>query len=58
MTLEFITKFSLTVATIAIFNLLEARIRKRCVYKTKIGIQSSGIFADRISEGGVIFLFG
>ena len=58
MTLEFITKFSLTVATVAIFNLLEARIRKRCVYKTKIAIQSSGTFADRTSEGGVTFLLG
>ena len=58
MTLEFITKFSLTIATVAIFSLLEAGIRKGCIYKTEIGIQSSGIFAGRISEGGLIFLLG
>lgn len=58
MTLEFITKFSLIVMTVTIFSLLEARIRKGCIYKTEIGIESSGISAYRVSEGGVIFLLG
>lgn len=42
MTLEFITKFSLIGMTVAIFSLLEARIRKGCVYKTEIGIKAVG----------------
>lgn len=58
MTLEFITKFSLIVMTVAIFSLLEARIRKGWVYKTEIGIKAVGFLLIALVREVLFFSLG